>query len=184
MHTATSRRTFLASTAALLALPSWRWTEAQAQGQKIVINYPTRSGASWHLYLAKEGGYYQKYGLDVDLQFGVHPTGVAMLTSGQAVMVNHSLEQGMLAGTRDANAFTLVGSSSNKGLFALHRAEGVLEPQAAQRQAHRHRADRRRAVQLHGGAARHLRAGRARRPVDPGGHRRERPRGGAADQPR
>src|SRR5687767_5029088 len=85
----------------------------RAQGlQKVTINYPTRSGASWHLYIAKEGGYYQKYGLDVDLQFGVHPTGVAMLTSGQAVMVNHSLEQGMIAGTRVANAFTLMGSSS------------------------------------------------------------------------
>jgi ABC-type nitrate/sulfonate/bicarbonate transport system substrate-binding protein len=71
------------------------------------------------LYVAKEGGYYQKYGLDVQLQFGVHPAGVAMLTSGQAVMVNHSLEQGMVAGTRDAGAFTLMGSSSNKGLFAL-----------------------------------------------------------------
>ncbi len=70
--------------------------------QKITINYPTRSGASWPLYLAKEGGYYEKYGLDVDLQFGVHPAGVAMLTSGQAVMVNHSLEQGMVASIRDA----------------------------------------------------------------------------------
>jgi ABC-type nitrate/sulfonate/bicarbonate transport system substrate-binding protein len=98
----------------------------QAQGsQKVTINYPTRSGASWHLYIAKEGGYYQKYGLDVDLQFGVHPTGVAMLTSGQAVMVNHSLEQGMIAGTRDASAFTLMGSSSNKGLFALVAQKGL-----------------------------------------------------------
>ena len=36
-----------------------------AQGlQKITINYPTRSGATWPLYIAKEGGYYQKYGLD------------------------------------------------------------------------------------------------------------------------
>jgi ABC-type nitrate/sulfonate/bicarbonate transport system substrate-binding protein len=93
--------------------------------QKVTINYPTRSGASWHLYIAKEGGYYQKYGLDVDLQFGVHPTGVAMLTSGQAVMVNHSLEQGMIAGTRDSNAFTLMGSSSNKGLFALVAQKGL-----------------------------------------------------------
>ena len=98
----------------------------RAQGlQKVTINYPTRSGASWHLYIAKEGGYYQKYGLDVELQFGVHPTGVAMLTSGQAVMVNHSLEQGMIAGTRDANAFTLMGSSSNKGLFALVAKKGM-----------------------------------------------------------
>ena len=39
------------------------------------------------MYIAREGGYYQKYGLDVDLQFGVHPTGIAMLTSGQAVIV-------------------------------------------------------------------------------------------------
>jgi len=41
-----------------------------------------------------------------------------MLTSGQAVMVNHSLEQGMVASARDAT-FALMGSSSNKGLFAL-----------------------------------------------------------------
>ena len=86
--------------------------------QKITINYPTRSGATWPLYLARDGGYYQKQGLDVDLQFGVHPTGVAMLTSGQAVMVNHSLEQAMVASARDAS-FALLGSSSNKGLFAL-----------------------------------------------------------------
>jgi ABC-type nitrate/sulfonate/bicarbonate transport system substrate-binding protein len=89
------------------------------QPQKITINYPTRSGATWPMYIAKEAGYYQKYGLDVDLQFGVHPTGIAMLTSGQAVMVNHSLEQGMVASTRDAASFALLGSSSNKGLFAL-----------------------------------------------------------------
>jgi len=88
------------------------------QPQKITINYPTRSGASWPLYIAKQGGYYQKYGLDVDLQFGVHPAGIAMLTSGQAVMVNHSLEQAMVASARDAS-FSLVGSSSNRGIFAL-----------------------------------------------------------------
>jgi ABC-type nitrate/sulfonate/bicarbonate transport system substrate-binding protein len=86
--------------------------------QKVTINYPTRSGATWPLYIARDGGYYQRNGLDVDLQFGVHPTGVAMLTSGQAVMVNHSLEQGMVASARDAS-FALMGSSSNKGLFAL-----------------------------------------------------------------
>jgi ABC-type nitrate/sulfonate/bicarbonate transport system substrate-binding protein len=92
---------------------------AQGQSlQKVTINYPTRSGATWPLYIARDGGYYQKQGLDVDLQFGVHPTGVAMLTSGQAIMVNHSLEQGMVASARDAS-FALMGSSSNKGLFAL-----------------------------------------------------------------
>ncbi len=116
MGTVTFRRSLLLAAAVVIGLVGW--PQAQ-QLQKVTINYPTRSGASWPLYLAKEGGYYQKYGLDVELQFGVHPTGVAMLTSGQAVMVNHSLEQGMVAGTRDSGAFAMMGSSSNKGLFSL-----------------------------------------------------------------
>src|SRR3954452_25633009 len=111
--------------AALVASGGW----PRAQGtQKITINYPTRSGASWPMYIAKEGGYYQKYGLDVDLQFGVHPAGIAMLTSGQAVMVNHSLEQGMVASSKDQSAFSLMGSSSNKGLFALIGQKDLTDP--------------------------------------------------------
>jgi ABC-type nitrate/sulfonate/bicarbonate transport system substrate-binding protein len=125
MKTVPARRLILLIGAVLAALTVW----PQAQSlQKITINYPTRSGASWHLYIAKEAGYYQKYGLDVDLQFGVHPTGIAMLTSGQAVMVNHSLEQGMVASTRDAGAFALLGSSSNKGLFALMGQKDLSSP--------------------------------------------------------
>jgi len=115
MTITTVRRSVLAIAVTLVALVGW----PQAQSlQKVTINYPTRSGASWPLYIAKEGGYYQKYGLDVDLQFGVHPAGIAMLTSGQAVMVNHSLEQGMVASSKDGS-MALMGSSSNKGLFAL-----------------------------------------------------------------
>jgi ABC-type nitrate/sulfonate/bicarbonate transport system substrate-binding protein len=95
--------------------------------QTVTINYPTRSGASWPLYLAKDGGYYEQHGLDVDLQFGVHPAGVAMLTSGQAVMVNHSLEQGMVASARDP-VFALMGSSSNRGLFVLMGQKGLSDP--------------------------------------------------------
>ncbi len=86
--------------------------------QKITINFPTRSGASWPMYIAKEGGYYQKYGLDVDLKFGVHPAGIAMLVSGEAAMANYSLEQAMEASTKDGS-FVMVGSSLNKALFGL-----------------------------------------------------------------
>lgn len=86
--------------------------------QKITINYPTRSAATWPMYIAKEAGIYQKYGLDVNLVFGVHPAGIAMLVSGEAQMVNHSLEQGMLASARDGS-FVMMGSSLNKGLFSL-----------------------------------------------------------------
>ena len=109
-----------------LALVATAWPQAQNL-QKITINYPTRSGGSWPLFIAKQGGYYQKYGLDVDLQFGVHPAGVAMLTSGQAVMVNHSLEQAMVASVRDAS-FSLAGSSSNRGIFALMAQKTFTNP--------------------------------------------------------
>jgi ABC-type nitrate/sulfonate/bicarbonate transport system substrate-binding protein len=86
--------------------------------QKITINYPNRSGSNWPLFLAKDGGYYQKYGLDVTLTFGVMPTGVAMLASGEAQMVNSSLEQLMQAASKDGS-MVLIGSALNRGVFAL-----------------------------------------------------------------
>lgn len=89
-----------------------------AQAREITINYPNRSGSQWPLFLAKEGGIYDKYGLDVELNFGVHPAGVAMLASGQGHMVNSSLEQLMQAASKDGS-FSLIGSSLNRGTFAL-----------------------------------------------------------------
>jgi len=89
-----------------------------AQMQKVTINFPTRSGASWPLFIAKEGGYYQKYGLDATLVFGVHPTGIAMIVSGEAQMTSYSLESAMQAGARD-KSLVIVGNSLNKAVFAL-----------------------------------------------------------------
>jgi ABC-type nitrate/sulfonate/bicarbonate transport system substrate-binding protein len=88
------------------------------QPQKITINYPTRSGASWPLFLAKEGGYYQKYGLDVNLVFAGHPAGVAMVIGGEAQMASYSLESSMQAAAKDAS-LVMVGNSLNKAVFAL-----------------------------------------------------------------
>jgi ABC-type nitrate/sulfonate/bicarbonate transport system substrate-binding protein len=92
--------------------------------QKITINYPNRSGSNWPLFLAKDGGYYQKYGLDVTLTFGVMPAGVAMLVSGEAQMVNSSLEQMMQAASKDGS-LVLIGSSLNRGVFALMAAKNI-----------------------------------------------------------
>jgi hypothetical protein len=62
-----------------LALLAFGSLLAAQQPQKIKINYPARTGTTWPLYIAKDGGYYAKYGLDVDLVFGVHPAGIAAL---------------------------------------------------------------------------------------------------------
>jgi len=89
-----------------------------AFAQKITLIYPNRSGSQWPLFLAKEGGYYQKYGLDVDLKFVVHPGSIAALVSGDAALVNSSLEQLMQAASKDGS-MVIVGSSLNRGTFAL-----------------------------------------------------------------
>jgi ABC-type nitrate/sulfonate/bicarbonate transport system substrate-binding protein len=92
--------------------------------QKVKINFPTRSGASWPMFIAKQAGYYAKYGYDVDLVFGPGTTGFAMVSSGEAVMSNASMEQAAQASSRDGS-FTWVGSSLNRGFFALMASKDI-----------------------------------------------------------
>ena len=91
---------------------------AVAQLRDITINYPAKAPANWPLFLAKEGGYYQKYGLDAKLVFANHPAGMAMLVSGEAQMTNYSMEQAMQAAIRDGSV-VIMGSPLNRALFAL-----------------------------------------------------------------
>jgi len=102
--------------------------DAQTQQplQKIVINYPTRTGQIWPLYIAKEGGYYQKYGYDVNLVFGVHPAGIAMLVSGEAAMTAYTLEQAMTASSVTPAA-PFASAPGKRGVAKLPRfAEPVI----------------------------------------------------------
>ena len=94
------------------------------QLQKITINYATRTGQVWPLYIAKEGGYYQKYGLDASLVFAIHPAAVAMVVSGEAVMTPYTLEQSMTAAYKDGSLIIL-GSPYKKSLFALMATKNI-----------------------------------------------------------
>ena len=96
----------------------------QSPLQKVTINFPTRSAGSWPMFIAKEGGYYEKYGLDVNLVFGAGNIGVAMITSGDAVMTNSSMEQALQASSRDGSLVSM-GSMLNKGPFSLMAAKGI-----------------------------------------------------------
>jgi ABC-type nitrate/sulfonate/bicarbonate transport system substrate-binding protein len=120
---ATRRRVLLAGAGAALAGLAAPAARAQA-GTKLTLSYPTRSGASWPLWIAKQAGLYEKHGLDVTLEFGVHPAGVAMLVSGQAQMINYGLEQILTASARDPS-MVMMGSSLNKGNFALIGQKGI-----------------------------------------------------------
>src|SRR5438045_325827 len=111
--------------AAILVAPA---LSGKGQLQKTAINFPTRSGASWAMFIAKEGGYYQKYGLDVNLAFGAGPIGVAMISSGEAAMTNSSMEQALQAASRDPNALVMMGSTANKGFFSLMAPKAITSP--------------------------------------------------------
>ena len=54
----TSRIRFAFFTFVVIIATSTAWTKPQQQLQPITINYPTRTGQVWPLYIAKEGGYY------------------------------------------------------------------------------------------------------------------------------
>src|SRR5262250_1847681 len=126
-----SKRTlFTVLIAAILTVPSLMpsLTLGQEQLQKTAINFPTRSGASWPMFIAKEGGYYQKYGLDVNLAFGAGTLGVAMISSGEAAMTNSSMEQALQAGSRDPSALVMMGSTLNRGMFALMAPDKTNSP--------------------------------------------------------
>src|SRR5580693_7796778 len=109
--------------AVLLAQAAVDPTLAQSP-QNITINYPAKAPANWPLFVAKDGGYYQKYGFNANLVFGVSPTGLAMVISGEAAMTNYSLEQAMLASSRDGS-LVLVGSLLNRALFAMMGGKGI-----------------------------------------------------------
>jgi ABC-type nitrate/sulfonate/bicarbonate transport system substrate-binding protein len=112
MNRHTVLRVPFAVIAALAVLPVF------GQMKEITINYPAKAPANWPLFLAKEGGYYQKYGLDAKLVFAVHPAGMAMVVSGEAVMTNYPMDQAMQAAMRDAS-LVIMGSPLNRALFAM-----------------------------------------------------------------
>jgi ABC-type nitrate/sulfonate/bicarbonate transport system substrate-binding protein len=111
-------RTRLILIATIVLIAYQAVSQPRQQLQKVTINYPTRTGQSWPLYIAKEGGYYQKYGLDADIVFSVSPTGIAMVISQQAAMTAYTLEQSMQAASKDGS-LVMVGSLFKKSLFAL-----------------------------------------------------------------
>src|SRR5215218_7189048 len=109
------RRAFLAAGAAAALTPLGAGAQAP---QKLKSIFPTRSGSSWTMWLAKDAGLYDKYGLDVTPDFGVHPVGIAGLISGEVQFSNYSLDDVAAASARDPVLVT-IGGLLRRGSFAL-----------------------------------------------------------------
>jgi len=89
-----------------------------AQQRRDITISAFTTGANWPLYIAQEAGYYEKYGLKVKLAFGIQPLPMAMLVSDEAQMTTATLEQALLASSRDGS-LTIIGSLFKKSLYAL-----------------------------------------------------------------
>lgn len=113
--------------AVVLAVVVSLGTAAQPPARKVTIAYGTRSGASWPFYIAKHGGYYAKYGLDVTLVFGAHPVPIAMVVGGEALMAHHGIDPALIATSKDGSLVAL-GSPINRGVFALMARKEIATP--------------------------------------------------------
>jgi len=129
MKTSGNMRTFtitslLAAAFALAALTLMAQAPTQGSIQNITLNHPAKAPANWPLLLAKEGGYYQKYGVNATMVFGVHPAGIAMIVSNEAQATNYPMEQAMQAASLDGS-LVIMGSPMNRGLFAMMTKDNV-----------------------------------------------------------
>lgn len=84
---------------------------------KVIIVAPLTAW-TWPMYIAKEAGYYDAYGLEVDLVFANHPAGAAMLVSGEADVNVLPLQRAMEIASKE-DSFVALGSPLGKWLFAL-----------------------------------------------------------------
>jgi ABC-type nitrate/sulfonate/bicarbonate transport system substrate-binding protein len=94
--------------------------------KKVTISYPN-GGFNWPLFIAVNTGLFEQEELDVKLEFGAHPTGIAMLVSGDAQASHYPLEQALQAATVAVN-LKLVGSWINRGGFALMAWRDIESP--------------------------------------------------------
>lgn len=116
--------------AALSAAP--QRVEAQAKLTNVKIVYPAPSSTSWPLWIAKEGGIFEKNGLNATVDFALHPAGPAAVVSGEALTHNLGLDTSMLAAMR-GDQVVIVGSPLLVGQFALVGSKAIKDAKSLEK---------------------------------------------------
>ncbi|HEY8578548.1 MAG TPA: ABC transporter substrate-binding protein [Beijerinckiaceae bacterium] len=118
------KRFIAAAFAAALAAGAPLAASAQQKLTEVKIVYPTPSSTSWPLWLARDGGYFEKHGLKADVQLGLHPAGPAAVVSGEALTHNLGLDTSMQAAMRGGR-IVIVGAPLHVANFVMIAAKGV-----------------------------------------------------------
>lgn len=99
---------------------------AQQKPTDVKIVYPTPSSTSWPLWLAREGGYFEKHGIKAELQQAIHPAGPAAVVSGEALTHNLGLDTTMQAAMRGGRV-VIVGAPLHVANFVMMGAKDVVD---------------------------------------------------------
>jgi ABC-type nitrate/sulfonate/bicarbonate transport system substrate-binding protein len=84
--------------------------------ERIIISSP--GPINWGHYVAVDEGLFEKFGLQVEVQYGQHPVGIAAVTNQQAIATHYGLDPALAAASK-SERLVLVGGTANVGNFAV-----------------------------------------------------------------
>jgi ABC-type nitrate/sulfonate/bicarbonate transport system substrate-binding protein len=83
--------------------------------ERIIISSP--GPINWGHYIAVDQGLFEKYGLQVEIQYGQHPVGIAAVTNQQAIATHYGVDPALAAASK-SERLVVVGGTANVGNFA------------------------------------------------------------------
>jgi len=105
---------------------------AQTKLINVKIVYPAPPSTTWPLWIAREAGIFERYGLNAAVEFALHPAGPAAVVSGEALTHNLGLDTALLAAMR-GDQIVIVGSPLLVGQFALVGAKSIAAAKSLER---------------------------------------------------
>jgi len=84
--------------------------------ERVIISSP--GPINWGHYIAADQGLFAKYGLQVEVEYGQHPVGIAAVTNQQAIGAHYGLDPALAAASK-SERLVLVSGTSNVGNFAV-----------------------------------------------------------------
>src|SRR5687767_6061577 len=76
--------------------------------ERVIISSP--GPINWGHYIAVDQGLFEKYGLQVEVQYGQHPVGIAAVTNQQAIASHYGLDPALAAASK-SDRLVLVGGT-------------------------------------------------------------------------
>lgn len=114
-----------AGSAALSLFPAR--AESAAQAVAVKTTYPARAFITLPFWVAQEAGLYERHGIASQMDFGIHPAGIATVIGGSSQMTLYSPEQLISAQMRDP-ALVISSLPIQRAPFIMMGTKGTEKP--------------------------------------------------------